>query len=239
MPLTCAQHGVTEPIACGRCGDFTCAQCAAPYRDERLCKACIEPAVLEREPAWESLHKFGTFRAYAKTARAVLFDPAAFFKKNPWAAGSGKPVGFYAFASTIFGWPLGVLGLGALLAIAIGSGWIPPGELAVLVFDAVIYYPVAPLVVILAAGTWYHVLAKVFGGAGTFDVTMRVLGYSWGSLWVFALLPGLGIVPALVWGLVVPFYGLREGHALSTAGALVVAASPVVAAAGVAALLFA
>jgi hypothetical protein len=234
--MECPAHGDAPPETCGRCGDFMCPGCAVAYREGRYCKACVEAVVLEREPAWESaLYKFGTFRAYTKTASACLFDSRAFYKKVPPDGGPGKAVGYFVFGAMMFGTPLALVAFVAAVIMfhSLIPSWVDPAFIPQLFLYGI---PAAIAAFIGVAGI-YHLLARVLGARRKFEGTLRILSYAWGSLWLLQIVPGIGLVPAFFFAFLVPFRGFQEVQGLSAPRALVCALWPLAAAGALAAIL--
>ena len=105
---------------------------------------------------------------------------------------------------TLFrGWMVNVAGSDfADLAVANGIGFVT--------------LVMTPLLVLLGAAIGaaiYHVARLLFGGAPRgFDVTLRVVCYTWGSSQLLQILPVCGGVLAMLWSIPVAIIGLREAQ---------------------------
>lgn len=144
-------------------------------------------------------------KQYFETGKAVVLKPVDFFKTMPVTGGYKDPLIFALITAVI-------MGIG-LTIITLGVG-----------FLAIIFAPIAVTISIFIAALLLLACAKIFGGTGTYEATMRLVSYA-NVVNVIGWIPIISILGSL-YGLVLTFYGLREIHKLSgwkTFWALVIA----------------
>ncbi len=172
-------------------------------------------------------------QSFIRTARDVLVQPAAFFRGIRRQGDFVNPLLFAVICTVISAVLSGVLGF--LFSLVIGDQGIV-GALVALV-TGVILSPIFSVIgLFIGAGIW-HLLVMLLvrpSNAG-FEATFRVAAYLSAIqliTWVAAI-PILGWIIALIaliYGLYVAYFGIREVHSASNQRAAAVVAIPVLAA---------
>jgi hypothetical protein len=237
----CAAH-VRAPATttCRGCGLFLCGECAAGAAEPRCprCRSAGHPV------PWED-PTLGSATAFWRTLRA-LTGVTTFFSQLPWTGGLRAPLSFAAVATTIGALGAGLMI--ALQAGVMGSllgttretfmGAAPDAaarELVQLMFNTtamlqqlVLRYTLfeivtAPLLAplqLLIMGALTHGVARLLGGRGTFEATVRAMSYAAGAQ-VLRVVPFMGNPLAALAGLLLVAVALRRAHGVSPARAAV------------------
>jgi hypothetical protein len=142
----------------------------------------------------------GMFKQYFETGKNIIMKPVDFFKTMPVTGGYKDPLIFALITSVI-------MGLG-LTIITLGVG-----------FLAIIFAPIAVAISVFLAALLLLVCAKMVGGTGTYEATMRVASYA-NIVNVIGWIPIVSIIGS-IYGLVLTVLGMREIHKLTTAKAVI------------------
>jgi hypothetical protein len=142
----------------------------------------------------------GMFKQYFETGKNIIMKPADFFKSMPVTGGYKDPLIFALITSVI-------MGLG-LTIITLGVG-----------FLAIIFAPIAVAVSVFLAALLLLVCAKMVGGTGSYEATMRVASYA-NIVNVIGWIPIVSIIGS-IYGLVLTVIGMKEIHKLTTAKAVI------------------
>ncbi len=222
----CAVHPETDAVgACTRCGSFFCLPCKGwEYERERYCVRC-DPG--GETVAWEDRPRLSGKKAFLETLQGLLLKPDRFFLRMPAAGGYGRPLLF-----AWIGWSLSsvvtALAYGAIVGGMFAILPMPQGEAApvgqVMLGIMVGSLAVALLGIVPALFLWsllLHLLAKIFGGTGSFQATFRCHAYSSG---VFALgiIPFVGLSVAQIYWVILQIFAVKNVHRMSTARAAAV-----------------
>jgi len=236
----CAAHaGQPAFVTCRVCGSPACAYClSAPDTDGDTCTRCREREAPTGVIAWER-RDLGIGKRFVRTVRQVLGQTGPTFSEL--REGSvGPALGYVALVYALTSLSACVV-LAPFLLLAL-LGWQTPlavADTAALVPVLVAALCGGPIVqagvgVVAAAvlGSVYHAGAKLVGGAGGFDVSLRAAAYGltvvlvWAPLTVSLLLPTIGLVVLLVvfagqlvWGANVGVIVARSHHGLEGARA--------------------
>jgi len=140
------------------------------------------------------------FKQYFETGKNIIMKPADFFKTMPVTGGYKDPLIFALITSV-------VMGLG-LTIITLGVG-----------FLAIIFAPIAVAVSVFLAALLLLVCAKMVGGTGTYEATMRVASYV-NVVNLIGWIPIVSIIGS-IYGLVLTVIGMKEIHKLTTAKAVI------------------
>lgn len=169
---------------------------------------------------WEELGERSFFSAFLHTLRAVLFAPKKTFSQLDSTGGFAAPLLYYVMvASTVF-----IATLLMLLPQVLKDPASIAPQLAHFSQNAIIAGFVGIMVVapflfvsgIFVSSFITHLSLKILGVAQKpFKATFRVVCYSFGSISFCSLIPFVGGVIGIVWGLVLYFIGLKEVHTLS------------------------
>jgi hypothetical protein len=180
--------------------------------------------------AWEQPRR-GVLSRWWGTFREANFSPANFFAKMPRTGGFSKPIGF------AYGLFLQMAFIGVIVASLVGLGAAVHGA-PVTQHDT--FVGLAIVIGVLAGGylatagalfvgsAFWHVVAKIFGGTGTYESTFRVVSYSV-SAQGWTLLPYVGGFINALMNFVLLYHGFREVHQLSKGRALAAVILPFVA----------
>ncbi|NTV51882.1 MAG: hypothetical protein HGA76_02545 [Candidatus Firestonebacteria bacterium] len=142
----------------------------------------------------------GMFKQYFETGKNIIMKPAEFFKTMPVTGGYKDPLIFALITSVI-------MGLG-LTVITLGVG-----------FLAIIFAPIAVSISVFLAALLLLVCAKMVGGTGTYEATMRVASYA-NIVNVIGWIPIVSIIGS-IYGLWLTVVGIREIHKLTLSKAII------------------
>lgn len=142
----------------------------------------------------------GMFKQYFETGKNIIMKPAEFFKTMPVTGGYKDPLIFALITSVI-------MGLG-LTVITLGVG-----------FLAIIFAPIAVSISVFLAALLLLVCAKMVGGSGTYEATMRVASYA-NIVNVIGWIPIVSIIGS-IYGLWLTVVGIREIHKLTLSKAII------------------
>ena len=218
---------------CGHCGYEAdagaerCPLCGSPLaREEGRDTAAGEGGAGAGSsiPAWED-PAVGFPEDLGRTWRDSVLDPAAFYAGVPWAAGLARPVLYYlivSIAAAFF-----TLWWEAL-------DWFPVFPFAPEMGDdrgalALVDFFLSPFLALLGLGIGslvLHFFALLLApDRRDLRATVRALSYGAGPA-VFAIVPVLGPLVALVWSLVLHVIGIREAHRTTTGRAAAIVLLP-------------
>ncbi len=141
-------------------------------------------------------------KQYFETGKEVILKPVDFFRTMPTLGGYKDPLVFALITAVI-------MGIG-LTIITLGVG-----------FLAIIFAPIAVIISIFLAALLLQLCAKIMGGSGTYEGTVRLIAYA-NVVNVIGWIPIVSILGS-IYGLVLTVIGLREVHKLSTGKAIVAA----------------
>lgn len=139
-------------------------------------------------------------KSYYEKGVEIILKPVEFFQKMPTTGGYKDPLIFALITSV-------VMGIG-LTIITLGVG-----------FLAIIFAPVAVTISIFLAALLLMVCAKIVGGTGTYEATMRLVSYS-NIVNIIGWIPIVSIVGS-IYGLVLTVIAMREVHKLTTTKAII------------------
>jgi hypothetical protein len=178
--------------------------------------------------------------ALAATWKESVFHPSPFFRRMPREFDFGWVLAYYLIVGVIAGgislfWRM-VLGPPALLQRLF------PEAVAEAAANPAIDFLLSPLwllVMLFVMGGIYHLFLVLVGGARKghgFGTTLRVFAYSVGPQ-IFVLVPFIGTMAGVIWGLVVTMIGMREAHETTTGKAVAALLIPMFLLGGLAVLL--
>jgi hypothetical protein len=201
---------LAEPIAPGGPGH--------PAADAQSDEEAFEA---DKECPWEERENYGTINAYFQTATKCILTPTSFFSKLPTRDGYFNPILFVAMT-------LPVAAVLTYLWIALFKGMGLAG-LVGLVFVASILFVLGIIFVPISLAIWsgiLHLCLLLVGGAREgYQATFRVVSYS-SVTSIFNVVPVVGPLASLLWGIVLTVIGLRETHKTTTGRALGALAIP-------------
>ncbi len=145
----------------------------------------------------------GMLKQYFETGKNIILKPVDFFKTMPVTGGYKDPLIFALITSVI-------MGIG-LTIITLGVG-----------FLAIIFAPIAVTISVFLAALLLMVCAKMVGGTGTYEATVRVAAYA-NIVNIIGWIPIVSIIGS-IYGLVLTVFGIREVHKLTTAKAIIAVA---------------
>lgn len=226
---------------CGRCGTFACANCLRPVGAQFWCEACVETGTTL---PWDERESIGVWRAFWRTAVAMLTQPQVTLS----TAKADAPLGSSALFSTLafvvgFGPTMAVYAFIVLVA-GLSLAGVGKGEGAFAVF-----LPVA-LATAALSGTLGH-LAVLFFYAGLDHLTLLILGEKPRAYpvsvrvnalamapYLVGLVPFCGLYVMPIWSLVLRVLGVMHLHRVSAGKATAVVLLPVVVLCGLCGLLY-
>ncbi len=141
-------------------------------------------------------------------ARTVLTAPGAFYRQMPKSGGFLEPMLFMivmAIVGVIIFIALGFLGLGILSALGVGIG-------------SMIFMPIMAVVGSFIGAGIMFVIWKLMGTQEPFEVAYRCVAYASAIYPVTALiglLPYLGSIAGIAWGMYLMFVATKEVHQLN------------------------
>jgi hypothetical protein len=141
-------------------------------------------------------------------ARTVLTAPGAFYRQMPKSGGFLEPMLFMivmAIVGVIIFIALGFLGLGTLSALGVGIG-------------SMIFMPIMAVVGSFIGAGIMFVIWKLMGTQEPFEVAYRCVAYASAIYPVTALiglLPYLGSIAGIAWGMYLMFIATKEVHQLN------------------------
>ena len=222
----CAVHPERSArLVCTRCGTYGCDECAfSAVAGREICRTCAAHGLFEPLP-WEQRKELGWWKAYWRTTKLVLFEPARTFRTPSTEDGITGSIFFGALAYTIGQTIVLVLVLAMFLVMgaavaatadepAIGA--IFAGYGLCLVPFTLLQAPVYALVGILMSGSLGHLTLVVLKkSTAKFDQSIRAVAY--------ANAPHLLAIFSCVapfWVIAAETIALRETHRCSTGTAL-------------------
>jgi hypothetical protein len=180
----------------------------------------LDTAAERRRPPWERPEDANPFQAFFETVGDVLLSPKQTFRTMAVTAGMGRPYVFWLLPS-LLAWVLSTLIQSVVLAIlaAIGLPAQSGGPVQAAIGLGMVL--VAPFAL---AGLYHLMLAVVGAGRNGFRATFRVVAYQGGSTALFAWVPIIGGLLALVWGTYITVVGLAQTHETSVGRAVLAVA---------------
>jgi hypothetical protein len=232
-PPPCASHArEAATTTCHGCGLFLCAGCAAPEPRCARCRGAGHPV------PWED-PSLGVAPAFGRTLKA-LSTGATFFNQVPWSGGLRAPLTFTALATTLTAVVTGAFTI-VSAKLAGGSlaglheqlrGAAPDAQMRQtfdLIFQAVerlqgmqvrfalldmAWSPVLAPLQLLIMGALTHGLARALGGRGSFEATVRAMGYASGAV-VLGVVPMIGAPLSTLAVLILTGMALRRAHGVT------------------------
>lgn len=206
--------------ACRGCGLFLCPACAP---DEPRCPRCRGAG---HPIAWEDPARGGAGGLLSTLLAA--FNAEGFFAPAPWSGGLRRPLWFSVIVAT------GATVLGALIvfvstllvALLVRSGALPAdaarlierllspsGLLMQAQVALILLTPLLAAMDTLVFAAVSHLIARAWGGQGSFEATLRVTAYS-AAAEVFRLVPVVGALGLVFGRVAIAAVGLRKAHGL-------------------------
>ena len=232
---------------CRGCGRFLCPACQAP---ESRCPACASsdhPIPWEDRGRGRVRAFFATLRAMLRSgyfsrtpwsgglkyplAFAVICAVLAALGDLLFSLASFALISDEHYATSIRGLG-GVLGSTAppelaerYRAMAQALAEAMPGLRRAMLRQKAIAFALSPVLTVanvMVMGALNHAVAKLLGGRGSFEATVRVLAYAQAAV-LLSLLPSVGGTLAFLLGLLAVVFATREAHGLSLGRSFVVA----------------
>ena len=216
----CAEEIAVKSTACKYCGEEIEGSKEPLRRAAPAAKAARPDIEFIEEPsracAWEDTSK-GVLRRWWGAWFASNFSPRRFFETLPKATGHKWPIG-YAYGLLAQGLVIAALALvlGGGLYVAGGheistkSAWTATGLFAA----AIPVSFVAAAAILYVQSFLWHALLWMLGAKGGFQGTLRVIGYSSGTV-AWALILWLGPVIGGFLKMLLYYHGFRRVHGLS------------------------
>lgn len=182
-------------------------------------------------PPWERRSELGLGKSLRESVKGVLFSPTGFFRKAAVEGGIKEPLVFGILAGSLgmmfeIFWQ-GLTEAGELPSLSDGAlgdlTWGPVfmGIMVLCPLFVTVFLCVTSLVL-------HFLLVIVRGGKNGFEATFRAVSYSQATqLW--AVIPWVGSLLAVMWILVVQVVSLKEMHGISYAKVVLAMIIPLVA----------
>lgn len=173
---------------------------------------------------WEHRAELGTVPAFLETAKLVLLQPAAAFSRMKTEGGMSDPL-IYALIGGCFGWFCYLLIMLVVQSVGFMTGRNNPFEHVFgagigLVF-CFLLIPVFVIVSVFIGSIILHLCLMLVGGARrSFEATLRVVCFSFGSTNPLLIVPFCGGAIAWIWGIVAECIGLARAHETETGRAV-------------------
>lgn len=169
---------------------------------------------------WETEQSFGSL---VETMKRLLLEPAQTFQV---AVPDLSMTSAFLFAM-ILSTAGGLLAMGPQLMLGGGFAERLPEQLEWLKsfstpgLGSLVSIPVGAAIGLFIEAGVVHLLLMMLGGANrSFETTVRAVAFTNGSTALFQVVPVLGSLVALVWGLIIQAHGLKEMHQTSMGKAL-------------------
>jgi hypothetical protein len=221
--VTCPQCGFEQPETdeCVKCG-IIISKYVQFQEMARSVEGQVREISAKEYTPWESGEGF--INAFYRTTRDSLFSPVGFFKGISSGEGYWSPL--------IYGLITGIIGQGAAffwfwLLIA---QFIPldrlPYSFSILQF--IIPLPFQQAIAIFVGSAIIHLCLMIVGGNNHgYKTTFRAISYSY-SAQLFGIVPFIGSVVGFIYMIILFILGVREGHGISTARAVLAVLLPVI-----------
>jgi hypothetical protein len=201
----CARHpAFVAQGPCKRCGTFSCVAC---FDGTEFCADCRKLGVANLP--WDERRQLGTWKAFWRTVPEVMLRPDKTFAALPPRGG--------AFESLLF------MSLASFLSIVTSVIALGIGAAATAIYLALGF--ILTFVGVLVISLFDHLLVRLFGGKGDYEVTLRATALTMAP-GVVGLLPFCGAYIWPVWALVARVFAYRGMHKLPTAQAVAAAVLP-------------
>jgi hypothetical protein len=167
------------------------------------------------EPAWERREEMGFLAALYQTMKMALFSPSYFFSKMRITGGMMAPLFYYLFmhcstmAITILLLLPVILKDPSLLSpqlAAFSQKTVLGGAIGFILLSPFIF----TIAIFFSSGVMHWSLKLVRGIREPFEATFRLFCYTAGSLAILSLLPFVGGIVVMIWGLVCYCIGLKK-----------------------------
>lgn len=180
---------------------------------------------------WERRSEIGFFKAFFDTVIMVLTQPATAFSVMRTEGDMMSPMLFAliggsagAIVAALFNLALGSIGIMASKQNALGMGFVGVAGLVSIIF--------APLWILVCLFVWsgiVHLCLMMVGGAKkSFETTFRVVCFSVGSTFLFAMIPICGRYITAVWNIVAQCIGMSRAHGIDTGKAVIAVLLPLI-----------
>jgi hypothetical protein len=249
-PACSAHPRARAVLTCAGCGLFLCGECAIEGGRCPRCRGAGHPIAWEDPTVSRPIAFWRTFKALGGVGKFFALLPWSGGLRAPLSfAATAATVGavgdwaISALANLVFGWLIAAV-LGGGLTSGGGSSSsladFAPAEyhdlfargqqvldqvshsweqLAIL---ALLLTPVVTVLDLYVSGAITHALARLLGGRGTFEATIRAMAYATGAE-TLKPIPLVGSTLATFGGLVLSITGLQRAHGVSGPRAFVLA----------------
>jgi hypothetical protein len=163
-------------------------------------------------------------QSFIGTVRNIVTAPVAFFRSVGPRGEFLNPLIFAAICGLISGILAGILNF--VFTLAAGNQGF--GEALTALVGGIVLAPIGTLIGVFIGAAITHLLVMIFvrpSNAG-FEGTLRVVSYA-AVTQLISWIPILGGLVALVWGIALSIFGIREIHSTTTGKAALVVLIPV------------
>lgn len=164
----------------------------------------MEDMVEKQSIPWERRKELGFFRALWETIEQILFKPNVFFSNLNTQGSHLDPLLFYFIISSTLGVISFTFNIITKKSYDLASNFLGLFLLFILIVLAL--YVVSLI---------WHLFVLLFKGKGGLSGTFNVLAYN-SAATLFNIIPFIGILISLIWGITIGIIGFKRIHKLST-----------------------
>lgn len=234
----CAKHpAFIAQGPCKRCGTFSCVAC---FDGTEFCTDCRKLGVANLP--WDERRQLGMWKAFWRTVPEVMLRPDKTFATLAPQGGAFESLLFMAIATLLSiitsVVALGVLVGGAMIFVGNSSAEAdvpnklgPAAALGIGAAATAIYLALGFVITfmgMLVISLLDHLLVRMFGGKGDYEVTLRATALTMAP-GVIGLVPFCGAYIWPVWTLVARCFAYKGMHKLPTGQAVAAAVIPSIA----------
>lgn len=173
-------------------------------------------------PAWEHRQQLGFFKAIVETVKAVLMEPTRTFSTMKREGGLQDPLIFNLIVGSVAGIIFQLMA-SALQIAMLGAAGGQQGMGTAMVGGAmgmVISVVMVPIQIVIGAFVWagiLHLCLMLLKAAPRpFETTFRAMNYASGGLAVLYLIPVIGWIALIPWGIVVTIIAIARAQEIPT-----------------------
>ncbi|GAB4181522.1 MAG: hypothetical protein Fur0032_22650 [Terrimicrobiaceae bacterium] len=172
------------------------------------------------EPAWERRGELGWVKAAVESVSAILGRPSEVFLRMPATGGLLGPLLFLLIVGSLTGWVAIAYSAVATFVNPASMGQafkdFTPETIRWLFVASAVFLPFGTLIAAFVSAGLFHMGLKLFAkNIHSFETTLRVYCYAWGTASLLQLLPICGGYVYSALGIYLTIIGLRDAHKIS------------------------